>query len=188
MVWYDMIWYDMMQYTLISIFTQYSLRWRHNERDGVSNHQPHDCSLNHLFRPRSKKTSKLRVTGLCVGNPPGTSEIPEQMASNEEKVSIWWRQHLPTLGLFCSPLNDIYSSTGLFLTGLEVYRQVSNIRCTLVDNEIVDHSDVVGPSPVSAATTTSSFSTEHLASIYCAKTIASQVEKHLSFGIWCNLY
>ena len=34
------------------------------------NHQPHDCLLNLLFRRRSKKTSKLRVTGLCVGNSP----------------------------------------------------------------------------------------------------------------------
>ena len=34
---------------------------------GVSNHQPHDCLLNRLFRHRSKKTSKLRVTGLCEG-------------------------------------------------------------------------------------------------------------------------
>ena len=39
------------------------------------------------------------------------------------------------------------------------YRQVSNIRHTLVGNKIVDHSDVVGASPVSAAPTTSSFST-----------------------------
>ena len=45
-----------------------SLQWRHNERDGVSNHQPHDCLLNRLFRRRSNKTSKLRVTGLCAGN------------------------------------------------------------------------------------------------------------------------
>ena len=41
------------------------LQWRHNGRDGVSNHQPHDCLLKLLFRRRSKKTSKLRVTGLC---------------------------------------------------------------------------------------------------------------------------
>ena len=40
-----------------------------------------------------------------------------------------------------------------------VYRQVSNIRRTLVGNKIVDHSDVVGASPVGAAPTTSSFST-----------------------------
>ena len=39
------------------------------------------------------------------------------------------------------------------------YRKVSNISCTLVVNKIVDHSDVVGASPVSAAPTTSSFST-----------------------------
>ena len=47
-----------------------SLQWRHNERDGVSNHKPYDCLLNRLFRRRSKKTSKLRVTGLCGGNLP----------------------------------------------------------------------------------------------------------------------
>ena len=70
------------------------LRWRHNGRDTVSNHQPHDCLLNRLFRPRSKKTSKLRVTGLCVGNSPGTGEFPAQMASNAENVSIWWRHHV----------------------------------------------------------------------------------------------
>ena len=45
-----------------------SFEWRHNECDGVSNHQPHDCLLNLLFKCRSKKTSKLRVTGLCVRN------------------------------------------------------------------------------------------------------------------------
>ena len=70
-----------------------TLWWRHNERDSVSNHQPHDCLLNRLFRRRSKKTSKLRVTGLCVGNSPGTGEFPTQMASKAENVSIWWRHH-----------------------------------------------------------------------------------------------
>ena len=39
------------------------------------------------------------------------------------------------------------------------FRQVSTIRRTLVGNEIVDRSDVVGASPVGAAPTTSSFST-----------------------------
>ena len=55
-----------------------ALLWRHNERDGVSNHQPHDCLLNRSFRRRSKKTLKHRVTG----------EFPAQMASNVENVSI----------------------------------------------------------------------------------------------------
>ena len=39
------------------------------------------------------------------------------------------------------------------------YRQVSNKSRTLVGNKVVDHSDVVGASPVGAAPTSSSFST-----------------------------
>ena len=42
---------------------------------------------------RSKKTTKLRVTGICVGNSPVTGEFPAQMASSAENVSIWWRHH-----------------------------------------------------------------------------------------------
>ena len=70
-----------------------SLQWRHSERDGVSNHQPHDCLLNRFFRRRSKKTSKLRVTSLCVGTSSVTGEFPAHRASNAENVSIWWRLH-----------------------------------------------------------------------------------------------
>ena len=47
---------------------------------------------------RSKKTSKLRVTGLCAGNSPGTGEFPAQMASNAENVSIWWRHYAVSTG------------------------------------------------------------------------------------------
>ena len=54
------------------------LWWRHNGRDCVSNHQPHDCLLNRLFGRRSKKTSKLCVTGLCVGNSPGPVNSPHK--------------------------------------------------------------------------------------------------------------
>ena len=46
-----------------------------------------------LFKRRSKKTAKLRVTGLCAGNSPVTGEFPAQMASNAENVSVWWRHH-----------------------------------------------------------------------------------------------
>ena len=69
------------------------LEWRHNGLDSVSNHQPYDCLLNRLFRRRSKKASKLRVTGLCEGNSPGAGEFPAQMVSNTENASIWWRHH-----------------------------------------------------------------------------------------------
>ena len=71
-----------------------SLQWRHNEHDGVSSHQPHDCLLNRVFRHRSNKTSKLRVTGLCERNSPVTVEFLAQMASNVENVSIWWCHHI----------------------------------------------------------------------------------------------
>ena len=60
-------------------------QWRDNECDGVSNHQPHNCLLSRLLRHRSKKASKLRVTGLCEGNSPVAGEFPAQRASNAEK-------------------------------------------------------------------------------------------------------
>ena len=81
-----------------------ALQWHHNGRDSVSNHQPHDCLLNRLFRRRSKKTSNLRVTGLCAGNSPGTGEFPAQMASDAENVSIWWRHH-------ANPMSDDFRIT-----------------------------------------------------------------------------
>ena len=68
------------------------------------------------------------------------------------------------------------------------YRQFSNIRHTLAGYKIVDHSDVVGASPVGAAPTTSSFSTEHLASLDWEKTTARLGEKHLSLAMRCALY
>ena len=73
-------------YSSIAMLT--SLQWRHNGCDSVSNPQPHHCLLNRIFRHRSNKTSKLRVTGLCAGKSPGTGEFPAQMTSNAENVSI----------------------------------------------------------------------------------------------------
>ena len=74
-------------------YISHALQCHHNGHDGVSNYHPHHCLLNLLFGRRSKKTSNLRVTGLCVGNSPGTGEIPALKASNAENVSIWWRHH-----------------------------------------------------------------------------------------------
>ena len=61
-----------------------SLQWRHNGHD----YKPHDCLLHLLFRRRSKKTSKLRVTGLCAGNSPGTVEFPAQMVSKRKMFPL----------------------------------------------------------------------------------------------------
>ena len=75
-----------------------SLQWHRHGRNGVSNHQHHDCLFNRLFRRISKKTSKLRVTGLCVGNSPVTGEFPTQRASYAKKsfhlmTSSWNKAH-----------------------------------------------------------------------------------------------
>ena len=80
-------------YSIMWVWCLNTSQWRHNGRDGVSNHQPHECLLNRLFRCKSKKTSMLRVTGLCVGNSLVIGEFPAQMASNAENIFIWWRHH-----------------------------------------------------------------------------------------------
>ena len=77
----------------VAVYLQKTLPWRHNGRDGVSSHQAHDCLLSRLFSRRSKKTSKLPVTGLCAGNSPVIGDFLAQMASNAENISIWWRHH-----------------------------------------------------------------------------------------------
>ena len=70
----------------------WELHWRHNDHDGVSNHQPHGFLLNRLFRRRSKNTKALRHWPLC-GEFTGSGEFPAQRASYAENVSIWWRHH-----------------------------------------------------------------------------------------------
>ena len=60
----------------VSLTTHYS---------DVTNHQQLHCWFNRLFRRSSKKSSKLRITGLCEGNPPVTGGLPSQRASNAEK-------------------------------------------------------------------------------------------------------
>ena len=92
------------------------LQWRHNWRDGVSNNQGLDSLLNRLFKRRSNKTTKLRVTGLCEGNSPVTGEVPSQRASNAENVSIWWHHHekIPYLERRSLYWKRAQASTGLY--------------------------------------------------------------------------
>ena len=85
------------------LYEKHTLQWLHNGHDSVSNHQSHDCLLNRLCRRRSKKTSKLCVTGLCAGNSPGTGEFPAQMPSNVENVSISSRHHVA----FCFQMSHL---------------------------------------------------------------------------------
>ena len=95
----------------LEIIRKHTLQWRHNGHDTVSNHQPHDYLLSRLFRCGSKKTSKLRVTSLCAGISPGTSEFPAQMASNAENVSIWRCHYDSQLKNWHNPSKNITSRT-----------------------------------------------------------------------------
>ena len=81
-----------------------SLQWRHYGHDSVSNHQPRDCLLNRLFRRRSKKTSKPRVTGLCVGNSPGPVNSPHKRSLTRkmfpfDDVIMWIKACSKTYGM-----------------------------------------------------------------------------------------
>ena len=115
-----------------------ALRWRHNGRDGVSNHQPHDCLLNRLFGRISNKTSKLLVTGLCVGNSPGTGEFPAQMASNAENVSIWWRHH----AIYLTQENT-HSSIQLYIEKIIVSNAPTNLVSGSIDlRPIIGHVNI----------------------------------------------
>ena len=60
------------------VYLRLSLQWRHNDHNGVSNHQPHGCLLKRLFRRRSKKISKIRVAGLYVETSPGPVNSPHK--------------------------------------------------------------------------------------------------------------
>ena len=130
-----------------------SLRWRHNDHAGVSNHQSRDCLLNRLFRRRSKKTSKLRVTGLCAENWPVTGEFPAKRASYAETVSIWWRHHVIVIFLYlmstlfdknCTENTDhhwfrkIYNLSQCRLTCLIIFSQGGVVCITILKIWLVD--------------------------------------------------
>ena len=61
-------------------------KWRHNGSDGVSDHQPHHCLVNRLFRRRS--LAFVRVIHRWPVNSPRKRPVTRKMF-----VSIWWRHH-----------------------------------------------------------------------------------------------
>ena len=77
-----------------------TIKWRHNKRDGVSNHRRLDCLLNRFFRRRSRKTSKFHVTGLCAGNSPVTGNSRHKGPVTRKMFpfdDVTWQMH-PTSG------------------------------------------------------------------------------------------
>ena len=59
------------------VYIPITLLWRHNGRDGISNHQPCDCLHNRLFRCRSKKHQSSASLALC-GKFTGDRWIPDR--------------------------------------------------------------------------------------------------------------
>ena len=88
-------------------------------------------TIDRLFRHRSKETSKLCVTGLCVGNSPVTGEYPVQMASNAENVSIWWRHH-ELERKSARPYGPQCDTRGIIITSLGLLRKV-DFKSTLIE-------------------------------------------------------
>ena len=68
---------------VLNLFCEISLQWRHNERDCVSIHQPHDCLLNRLSKAQIKENIK------AARHWPLWGEFPTQRASNAEITSSW---------------------------------------------------------------------------------------------------
>ena len=99
-------------------YNDITLRRRHNEHDGVSNHQPPGCLLNRLFRRRSKKTSKLRVTCLCPGNSPGPVNSPHKgpvtrkMFPFDDVIMTWTSWELE--GMFLQQLVRAYIKENIY--------------------------------------------------------------------------
>ena len=120
-----------------------SLLWRHNACNGVSDHQSHNYLLNRLFRRRSRKTSKLRVTGLCEGNLPMSGEFPAQRASNAENASIRWRHHAHYLAITSrcstSPDTGCFGTRGLRFNPIirTSHRRIS--LCEIISLAILNH-------------------------------------------------
>ena len=120
------------------------LQWRHNDHGGVANHQPHGCLLNRLFRRRSEKTSKLRVTGLCAGNSPGPVNSPhkgqvmQKMVPFDDaimrgriQIRVWTHNRPPYLALtvelwdvFCEDFEENwprYNGTAWYMCFLTIF-------------------------------------------------------------------
>ena len=98
-----------------SLSSRVQLQWPHNGCDGVSNHKPHHRLPNRLFRRRSKKTSKLCVTGLCAGNSPVAGEFPAQRPVTRKMF----------------PFDDVIITTSL--ENMNCHENISIMRLTRVD-------------------------------------------------------
>ena len=83
------------------VITLLTSQWRHNERDGVSNHRPRDCLLNRLFKAQIIGNIKApRHWLLCGGFPgyfPHSGSVTRKMFPFDDVIMISWN-HTPFWG------------------------------------------------------------------------------------------
>ena len=97
-----------------------TLLWRHNGHDSVSNHQPYDCFPRRLFRRRSKQTSNLLVTSLCVGNSPGPVNFPHKwpvtrkMFPFDDVIMTWTSANLLSTGHLETSVNEALLGNNIY--------------------------------------------------------------------------
>ena len=59
----------------------------------IQNHQLLDFLFTTLYQFTQRKHQSSALLAFCAGNPPVTSSIPTQRASNAGSVSMWWHHH-----------------------------------------------------------------------------------------------
>ena len=70
-----------------------ALQWRHNERDGVSNHLGIDCLLNCILGADQRKHQSPPSLAFMREIHRWPVDSPSQRTSNAKNVSIWWHHH-----------------------------------------------------------------------------------------------
>ena len=89
------------------------------------------CST--LFGYRSKKISKLNVTGLCEGNPPVATGFPSQRTSDAENVFVWWRHHFEERELCISAASSVFDVEHIGPWKLRLWCYISNFQSDIND-------------------------------------------------------
>ena len=94
--------------------TSHTLQWRHNGRDSLSNHQPHDSLLNRWLRRRPEKTqssaSLAFVRGIHRVNSPHKGRVTWKILPFDDVIMIpagciWFRNHWEEQ-ILASPMRD----------------------------------------------------------------------------------
>ena len=90
-----------------------SVQWRHNERDGVSNHQHHDCLLNHLFKGQIKKKHQSSAS-LTFVRRFHWWPMNSPHKGPERGKCFWWRHHVARHWMFATVTQSILNNGDSF--------------------------------------------------------------------------